>query len=169
MIQHLERVRYFSGRLLSVEDFQDEQSYWLNRLRRINRHGRGWGVVEGLGVGLSDGGDVVIDPGLAIDCAGNELVVAEPMRMPIGCSEGPLWVAICYREQGVKPVPSGNGVESSRIREAVELTLLPINPGTGHRGIGPGTPGCDLAHPLCLARLEWRRSRWQIRSVRNRS
>jgi hypothetical protein len=37
MIQDLEQVRYFFGKLMSVEDFQEEQAYFLNRLRRHNR------------------------------------------------------------------------------------------------------------------------------------
>lgn len=48
MIQNLERVRYFFGKLISVEDFQEEQSYFLNHLRRRNRFLHGWGVIAGL-------------------------------------------------------------------------------------------------------------------------
>lgn len=167
MVQILERVRYFPGKLMSVEDFQNEQSYLLNRLRRLNRHVQGWGIVDGLGVSVSDANEVVISPGLAIDCAGNEIAVAEPVRLPICIGEGRLYVAICYREMGVGAIPAAGGFEFSRIREGAEVTLALADPGIGHRSIGPGTPGCGQAHPLCLARLERLRQRWQVRKVRH--
>ena len=166
MVQNLERVRYFFGKLLSVEDFKDEQSYFLNRLRRHNRFLHGWGVVSGLGVSLSKGNEVVVSAGLAIDCAGNEIAVAEPVRIPLASGKGPLFVAIRYEEKEVGPVPAVSEVEYSRIREGAELVVLEVNPSTGHRGIGPGTAGCGQAHALCLAKLTWHRSRWQVRKVK---
>ena len=165
MVQNLERVRYFFGKLLSVDDFKDEQSYFLNRLRRHNRFLHGWGVVSGLGVSLSKGNEVVVLAGLATDCAGNEIALAEPVRIPLAAGKGPLYVAIRYQEQEVGPVPAGNELEYSRIREGAEVVVLEVHPGTGHRGIGPGTPGCGQAHPLCLAKLTWHRSRWHLRKV----
>jgi hypothetical protein len=167
MVQNLERVRYFFGKLLSVEDFRDEQSYFLDRLRRHNRFLHGWGVVSGLGVSLSKANELVVSTGLAIDCAGNEIAFAEPVRTPLVAAKGTLHVAIRYQEQEVCPVPTGDGVEASRIREGAEVVILDVNPGTGHRGIGPGTPGCGQAHPLCLAKLTWHRCRWQLRKVKN--
>ena len=167
MVQNLQRVRYFFGKLLTVDDFQEEQSYFLNRLRRHNRFLHGWGVVSGLGVSVSKANEVVVSAGLAIDCAGNEIALAEPGRIPLVAAKGTLHVAIRYREQEVCPVPTGDGVEASRIREGAEVVILDVNPGTGHRGIGPGTPGCGLAHLLCLAKLTWHQSRWQLRKVKN--
>ena len=163
MVQNLERVRYFFGKLLSVDEFQEEQSYFLNRLRRHNRFLHGWGVVGGLDVSVSRDNEVVVSAGLAIDCAGNEIVVAEPVCIPLGAGKGTRYVAIRYKEQEVRPAPAGTETEHSRIREAAEVLALDVNPGTGHRGIGPGTPGCGQAHPLCLAKLTRLRSRWKLR------
>ena len=42
----LERLHYFSGRLLSADDLQREQEYVLARLRRLNRLTHGWGVIR---------------------------------------------------------------------------------------------------------------------------
>jgi hypothetical protein len=169
MVQNLERVRYFFGKLLSVDDFQEEQSYFLNRLRRHNRFLHGWGVVSGLDVKISRAKEIVISAGLAIDCAGNEIAVAEPLGISLGAAKGTRYVAIRYKEEDVCPVPAGTEIEHSRIREGAEVLILDVNPGTGHRGIGPGTPGCGHAHPLCLAKLTWHGSRWQLRKLNCRA
>ena len=76
------RPRYFTGQLLTEEDFTAEQSYFLKGRRSDNRHLHGWGVVCGLGVAPSGGGGVVIQPGLAIDGLGREIVVPKPRDMP---------------------------------------------------------------------------------------
>ena len=167
MIQNLERVRYFFGKLLSAEDLQEEQSYLLNRLRRHNRFMHGWGVVAGLEVSISPGNEVVIGAGLAIDCAGNEIAIPEPVRITVSATEGTLYVAVRYQELDVRPVPVAEGVEFSRIREGAEAVLLEANPGARHTGAGPRTPGCGQAHPLWLAKLTWRQSEWQVRRVTN--
>ena len=73
-IKRLQRTNYFTGMLLSAEALQREQEYHLERHRRQNRYLHGWGVVSGLGVSI-EAGAIVVSPGLAIDCAGNELVV----------------------------------------------------------------------------------------------
>src|SRR4029450_902596 len=75
------RPNYFTGQLLTEEDFTAEQSYFLDGRRSDNRHLHGWGVVCGLGV-TPAGGGVVIGPGLAIDGLGREIVVPEPREMP---------------------------------------------------------------------------------------
>jgi hypothetical protein len=76
------RPKYFTGQLLTEEDFTAEQSYFLDGRRSDNRHLHGWGVVCGLRVTPSGDGGVVIGPGLAIDGLGREIVVPEPREMP---------------------------------------------------------------------------------------
>jgi hypothetical protein len=76
------RPRYFSGQLLTAEDFEAEQLYFLDRRRSDNRQLHGWGVVCGLGVTPSGKGGVVVQPGLAIDGLGREIVVSDPQEMP---------------------------------------------------------------------------------------
>jgi hypothetical protein len=76
------RPKYFSGQLLTAEDFEAEQSYFLRGRRSDNRQLHGWGVVCGLGVRPSGSGGVVVEPGLAIDGLGREIVVPDPREMP---------------------------------------------------------------------------------------
>src|SRR5688572_13209164 len=66
----LARNRYFSDRLLEAEDFQLEQDYVRERLRRHNRALHGTGIVCGLQVSVQPDGrsgeQVVVQPGVAI-------------------------------------------------------------------------------------------------------
>src|SRR5262245_46747435 len=159
----LERVRYFAGKLLTAEEFESDQEYHLARFRRHNRFLHGWGIVTGLRVSTDGKTTIAIEPGLAIDCAGNELVLAEAIQLPLSGLSGKHFVAICYCEQLVSPQPALDGAtEFSRIRESVSVELVGVDPTAKHRGMGPGTPGCGQPHALCLATLSRRGSRWSL-------
>lgn len=79
--EDLERVHYFPRQLLTAEDMRDEQTFFLQKLRRHNRFLHGWGVVCGCRVEAaalpSQPWRVKIAPGYAIDPAGNEIYVGE--------------------------------------------------------------------------------------------
>lgn len=74
----LERLNYFTGQVLTVDDLNAEQDYFLARLRRHNRYLHGWGVVSGLTVSVNNSTKLMIESGLAIDCQGNEITVCAP-------------------------------------------------------------------------------------------
>lgn len=83
------RVNYFHGMLLTEQDFQDEQAYLREKLKLHNRL-HGYGVVWGLELKIKCievEGDpvskVFLTPGLAIDCAGNEIVVCQEQLVPL--------------------------------------------------------------------------------------
>jgi len=83
-----ERNRYFYGKLLSVEDFETEQKYFNDKRRTINRFLFGSGVVCGLGVVEVDDESISVERGLALDFAGREIVVDEPVVRKITELEG---------------------------------------------------------------------------------
>lgn len=70
----LKRSGFFSGRLLTPEDFEREQHYVREKLKRHNRTLHGFGIVSGLKVKMNSG-QIVVEPGLALDCEGNELLI----------------------------------------------------------------------------------------------
>jgi hypothetical protein len=72
----LKRVHYFDHQFLKVHDFQAEQEYHTQMRRQHNRLLHGWGVVEGLEVKQKGQRDVTIEPGMAIDNLGREIVIA---------------------------------------------------------------------------------------------
>jgi hypothetical protein len=102
------RVNYFHGMLLTEEDFVDEQTYLREKLKLHNRlHGVGvvWGlelvkdcveVVSDSGKGVKKLTKLFVAGGLAVDCAGNEIVVCEKYLVPLDekidelCRSGPL-------------------------------------------------------------------------------
>jgi hypothetical protein len=79
------RVNYFSGVLLSERDFLGEQVYNSEKRKLHNRLLHGWGVVCGLKVLPTSPPSrrVIIEPGLAIDCAGNEILVPGPCELDV--------------------------------------------------------------------------------------
>jgi hypothetical protein len=75
------RNRYFHGKLLDVYHFQLESDYMNAKRHLLNRLVSGYGVVCGLDVKCEpDGRHVVVEPGVAIDKWGREIVVPERTR-----------------------------------------------------------------------------------------
>lgn len=76
------RNNYFMGKLLVERDFKDEQAYYMDKALLHNRQLHGCGVVCGLSVTEHEAGNcqpryVCIEPGMAIDCCGHEIIVPE--------------------------------------------------------------------------------------------
>lgn len=71
------RPRFFAGQLLTEEDLQLLDSYVVTKNRLHNRFLFGEGVVCGLKVTCHPCGDgrVMVHPGYALDCCGNDLVL----------------------------------------------------------------------------------------------
>lgn len=80
------RVHYFYGMLLSDRDFQEQEFYDKEKRKLHNRMLHGWGVVCGLGVKAEchPSSKVIITPGMALDCLGNEIVVDEAVQVDLG-------------------------------------------------------------------------------------
>jgi hypothetical protein len=74
------RSRFVSGQLLTPEDFEREQQYVREKLKRHNRTLHGFGIVSGLKVKM-DSGQIVVEPGLALDCEGNEILIETPQSV----------------------------------------------------------------------------------------
>jgi hypothetical protein len=72
------RPNYFNYQLLVDEDFKAEQQYHVALRRLHNRALHTWGVVDGLEIERANPKQVRIQPGLAIDNEGREIVLREP-------------------------------------------------------------------------------------------
>jgi hypothetical protein len=166
-LQQLERPHFFNGKLLTAEDLQREQDYHRNKARLHNRFLHGWGVVQGLSVSL-DQGSVVVSPGLALDCAGNELILPQEERLSLVNLVGRQWVVVRYVELPIGQVPSPNGnVEPSRVHESMAVELSSSNPLVGHGGQLTRRVGCGVNHGLSLAIVTKRGTRWRVISVKS--
>ena len=77
------RVNYTAGLVLGVDEFQQEQYYFIERTRRHNRFLHGYGTVSGLRVDTADTGggglELRISPGLAVNPKGQDICVADTM------------------------------------------------------------------------------------------
>lgn len=96
----IKRLNYFNSQFLIDRDFRDEQAYHLGLRRMLNRALHRWGVAEGLSVTKTAAAEVTVSPGLAIDAAGNEIVLTEPRALSLaGSTPGAdLFVTIAYEE-----------------------------------------------------------------------
>lgn len=167
--QPFERLRFFNGRLLSAADLQREQDYFRGKSRLQHRYLHGWGIVAGLHVSLDAGDMVLVTPGFALDCAGNELLLPEPQRVSLCDMSARCYLTLRYEEIPIDPQPLPQGeAEFAAVREAVRLELGSSNPGAGHSGMGPGSPGCGLSHALVLATLTPHEGKWRLRLTRCR-
>lgn len=125
--QHLARLsspvrnHYFYGKLLTEKDLTLEQTYMNRKRWLINRLGLGSGVLCGLEVQVSeDGKCVIIQPGVAIDPLGREIIIPEAYclenpRQPTDCmgkpqgepitGEAVVHLCVAYHECEVDAVP----------------------------------------------------------------
>jgi hypothetical protein len=159
----LERTRFFFGRMLTVEDLNREQAYFLARSKRHNRYLHGWGIVTGLEVRLIGQEELEVGSGMAIDCAGNEIVIESNTCLHITTDKAKVYLTLTYKELQVGPTPTQNPeAEPGLVRESVDLVFLESNPAIGHRHMGPRTPGCGLPHPMCLASLTKTTKGWKL-------
>ena len=164
------RVRYFTGQILGTADFETEQRYVVDRLRRRNRWLHGWGVVGGLRVSLSQG-QIVVATGLALDCAGNEIEVPRPTAWALPAAGKTCYLTLAFAERPIHPVAvpvdpsSGNaGTEHSRVEEGLVLAYSPEDPARAHAAPRGRSNACGKPHAIAIARLLRARSRWRLDS-----
>ena len=110
------RNKYFYGKRMDVQHFQMEQNYGKLKQWLLNRLTLGKGVLCGLAVSV-DGGRICVEPGVAIDGLGREIIVPlryclAPVVVDQGCCElhhqpateparvvdGLFTLWLCYRE-----------------------------------------------------------------------
>ena len=146
------RPNYFPGRLLTADDLREEQEYHREKHRRHLQMLHGFGVVDGLDVDVaSDGATIAIEPGLAIDRYGREIVLDDLVVTPIPPdAPSPIYVLVRYAERMVDPVPvaygaAAAGTEPSHIEEGCDVSLVP----------DPREDGIAIAR-LIREKAEWR-------------
>ncbi|UPK05427.1 hypothetical protein [Bradyrhizobium sp. 170] len=81
--RHPVRNHYFTGKLLVERDFTDEQAYIRQKLRLHHQRLHGAGIVCGLDLVQHPNPAcrdrlMVLEPGSAIDCCGQDILVVEP-------------------------------------------------------------------------------------------
>jgi hypothetical protein len=154
-----ERLRYYFGRLLTVDDFTLEQNYFRGKQKLHNRALHGFGIVSGLRVSV-DSGKLVVSAGLALDCEGNELVLAnkETLADP-SASCHTAYVNLRLVEQELQQDAAN---EATIIREAAVLNFSEQNFNYKHRHLRGRWLCCGNCHPLTIARLRRSAGGWRV-------
>ena len=156
----LQRPNYFHGRLLGVDDFVAEQEYHRKQQRLHNLHCHGAGVVHGLQVTVANdktGWTVIIQAGVAIDPAGNEVHLCAPTKFPLFDSATEIQVGIRWVERLSGSIPvagSDPGVLATmpaNVEEGCEVILNPE--ATRRSSLVRCSPGEDSVQVLLLARI----------------
>jgi hypothetical protein len=142
------RVHYFEGQFLRPQDFTDEQDYHLAHHRRHNIAHHEWGIVAGLDliIDLQDGA-AVVEPGVAVDGFGRELVLTDrrPIDAKVFADKGNdrLDVYLNYSRSGADAPLRDTPVCAERRQDAfdrwTELPLLSFEVG--------GDPSVDRRDP----------------------
>jgi hypothetical protein len=71
------RLKYFTHQFLREQDFEAEQAYHIAMRRLHNRSVHGWGIVDGLAVHKKSDNEIAVEPGIALDGQGREIVLTE--------------------------------------------------------------------------------------------
>jgi DNA-binding beta-propeller fold protein YncE len=87
-LEPMERLNYHTGQFLAERDMRDEQAYQIGKRHQHNHFLHGTGTVCGLKVLPHPNPEcrdrfVVIQPGLALDCCGREIVVKEAVEVEL--------------------------------------------------------------------------------------
>ncbi len=168
-LQRFRRNTYFNGKLLTERDFADEQAYLVGKDRLHNAFLHGTGTVCGLAVTAHPneecrGRYLVLEPGLALDYCGREILVTERTVIDVellleeqGVSldeelSQDLFISICYEETGDEKVPlilpdcdcADNNDAWNRIREGFRIALTATRSGAR-----------PPVNPPSEARLDW--------------
>ncbi len=153
------RPHYFSCKLLTDQDLNQEQKYFIEKFYSHKRSLNGFGVVFGLKVS-TDAGKVKISAGMALDCEGNEIVIPSEQSLPppsIDSKAG--FVTVKYREHCEGATPAG---EPSNIVESFELIFTTDNQNTGHRHLKARWLSCGKDHGLTLAKIRQGKTGWRV-------
>lgn len=173
---NFERNKYFYGKLLSVDDFEAEQRYMNDKRRIINRFLHGSGVVCGMNVVLVDDITISVEMGLALDFAGREIMLEQPIMKRLSTIDGFdayteedeensfLYLCIEYDETEKEPVHSiagakeenGQKVTYNKYAEGYHLFLTnqePENEGDANRSLYEESKTIYRGNGVCIKQV----------------
>lgn len=163
----LKRPRFFSGKLVTAEDLKLEQQYFREKLKRHNRTLHGFGIVSGLKVTVNSG-QIVVQPGLALDCEGNELAIetAQAIIPVTTVDRQTAYLNVRYVEECADFAPNAAAQKApgltAIVSEGFELAVGPENFNRGHRHLRARWLACGQPHALTVAKLRHSRHGWRV-------
>ena len=176
-IQTFERNTFFNGKLLTERDVNAEQVYMVGKDRLHNSLLHGLGTVCGLKVIAHPNPAcrhqyVVIEPGMALDCCGREIIVPQQVLVPIlaPIEQGnlvidpnradDLFISLCYQEKLNELIPvllpdcacADANQAYNRVREEFRVHLFAQPAGLQPPALPPLNAKLAWRHTLTLAR-----------------
>ena len=120
----LERPVYSAGQLLTADSLRLGQQYFEERFA-LRRYVDGVGVVCGMHVRCDpeEKGWIVIEPGYAIDCCGNDIVLCEPVRFN-ACAA----IASCPKPEELCDPITGEVIKPQEAAPAAPAPAAPAAP-----------------------------------------
>ena len=142
-----DRNRYYYGKLLTEQDFNQEQRHMNDKRRLHNRFLHGVGVAAGFQVVVVDEKSISVEAGLALDFAGREIVSDTPVMRRLSTIDGfdtvmenrrgdYVYLCLEYEEQDEMPAynaaagrdPRTGHVDYDKSREGYHLYLTDQEP-----------------------------------------
>ena len=125
----IKRMNYFKGEFLNEKDFEDEQKYHIDMLKKHNENLHSWGIAKGLSVVLgTNRKSVIIKSGMAIDAEGHQIIVDsdKEKNIPDNITATELYLTISYRENRVDSIDNITGMnpQYTRIEEEPSIEFL---------------------------------------------
>jgi hypothetical protein len=128
------RLHYFDHQFLRANDFNDEQTYHVNRLRIHNRALHTPGIAEGLKVIFETGATAVtVQKGTAVDGEGQLIILTEDQRVELGdqAADAAVYITIAYKETQTDISKESDVHDNTRWTEEPDIrnaTKRPDNP-----------------------------------------
>jgi hypothetical protein len=119
LIVAIKRLKYFTHQFLGEKDFMEEQAYHIHMRRLHNRSIHGWGIVEGLQVSKRGDREIAIEPGVAIDREGREIILENPIARDLSSFDhgSHTYITIAYQDEESDRYSSGGIEGHSRVTE----------------------------------------------------
>ena len=122
----VKRPNYYPHQLLREQDFKDEQTYHVDMRRLHHRLFHSWGIAEGLEVRKKNARELTVEPGIAVDNKGREIVLRAPVTRDLSSfdPDSHTFITIAYSEL-LDPADrhSAGGSEGfTRVTEMPEIT-----------------------------------------------
>jgi hypothetical protein len=148
--RQIARVHYFDRQYLRTRDFEDEQQYHVDLRRRHNIGHHRWGIVQGLELYDDGEGGLFVQPGMAVDGYGRELIVpaARPLdasRFDVRGDSLAVWLVWDQRAAETAPANRCDDGEAAFYRwtESPDVRLETADPDADPR-MPDGVPADDL-------------------------
>lgn len=143
-VDEIARLRFYQRQFLGAEDMEAQQEYHRDMRRRHSLGAHRWGIVSGLELiekareGGSGAVDVFVQPGMAVDGYGREIIVFAPSKLDVELfasftNTAHHKVYLAYQEDNARLPAAGYGLcdatdQSARVIESFHVVVDPLAP-----------------------------------------